>query len=54
MASLARRVSYGPFRTPLDGPTGNWLRRALRQTFIAGKINEPNPLLLGTRQFSAR
>lgn len=33
LASLASRVSYGAFRTPLNGPTGNWLRRALRETF---------------------
>jgi acetylornithine deacetylase/succinyl-diaminopimelate desuccinylase-like protein len=33
LASLASTISYGAFRTPLDGPTGAWLRTALRQTF---------------------
>ena len=42
LASFAGKKSYDAFRTDLNGPTGSWLQRALRNTF--GK----EPVLLRT------
>jgi acetylornithine deacetylase/succinyl-diaminopimelate desuccinylase-like protein len=33
LASFSGRTSYGAFRTDLNGPTGSWLQRALKNTF---------------------
>ncbi|HXV77562.1 MAG TPA: M20/M25/M40 family metallo-hydrolase, partial [Candidatus Polarisedimenticolaceae bacterium] len=33
IASIRSSVSYGPFQTPFESPTGNWLRRAMTRAF---------------------
>jgi len=33
IASIVSSVSYGPFQTPLDSPTGDWLRTAMTRAF---------------------
>lgn len=33
IASIRSHVSYGPFQTPFDSPTGSWLRAAMTRAF---------------------
>ena len=42
LASFGGKTSYGAFRTDLNGPTGSWLQRAIRNTF------NQEPVLLRT------
>ncbi len=42
LASFGGKTSYAAFRTDLNGPTGSWLQRALKNTF------DQDPVLLRT------